>query len=76
MSKIEQSWAKTDASRRVSTCIADAERTENSLPTRVDAAVYAISFLDQRALQLVFVKWFLTEKYVRAFDEDELRLLH
>jgi hypothetical protein len=57
-------------------CIADAEREENSLTTRVDAAIQAIAFLDQAALDDVEIQRYLSLKYERTLEPSELQRVH
>ena len=57
-------------------CIADAEREENSLPTRVDAAIQAVAFLNQAALHDVEIQRYLSLKYERPLEPTELQGYH
>jgi predicted XRE-type DNA-binding protein len=57
-------------------CIADAEREENSLTTRVDAAIQALAFLDQAALDDVEIQRYLSVKYERPLEPFELQRAH
>jgi hypothetical protein len=57
-------------------CIADSERTENSLGTRVDAAVRAIACLDQASPKGQVLQRYLQLKYERPLIELELQEFH
>lgn len=57
-------------------CIADSERAENSLETRVSAAVQAIRFLDKALLEDASVREYLALKYERPLLHDELVAYH
>ena len=54
-------------------CIADAEREENSLATRVDAAIQATAFLNKSVLDSLLIQRYLSRKYVQRMPDDELR---
>jgi hypothetical protein len=57
-------------------CIADAEREGNSLTTRVDAAIQAIAFLDQSALDDVEIQRYLSLKFERTLEPSEFQRVH
>lgn len=54
-------------------CIADAEREENSLATRLDAAIQATAFLNKSVLDSLLIQRYLSRKYVQYTPENELR---
>jgi hypothetical protein len=60
----------------VRACIADAQREENSLSTRVDAAIQAIAFLDQTSFAETKIQRYLSLKYVRLIRPGELLWYH
>ena len=55
-------------------CLADAERDENCLGTRVDAAIQAIVFIDKAALTDPAIQRYIAQKYVRPMPDSELVL--
>ena len=57
-------------------CIADSEREDNSLATRVDAAIQAIAFLDRSALEDAKIQLYLSLKYVRPPPPAGLFVYH
>lgn len=57
-------------------CIADSEREENSTPTRVDAAIQAIAFLDPASLEATEIKRYRSLKYERPLEQCELLGYH
>lgn len=57
--------------QRARACIADAERSENSMATQVDAAVLAIGFLGPSAHDPLIAKY-LRLKYLRPLSDDEI----
>lgn len=61
---------------RARACIADSEREENSLATRVDAAIQAIAFLDQASLEDAKIQVYLSLKSERPLDEFDLLGYH
>ncbi len=55
---------------RARACIADAERPENSIATRVDAAILAMGFLGPSPHDPVIAEY-LRKKYQRPLSDDE-----
>ena len=53
-------------------CIADAERPENSMATRVDAAILAAVLLQTSVTKDPVVAEYLTSKYERPLSDAEL----
>jgi hypothetical protein len=53
-------------------CLADAEREENSLGTRIDAAVQAAIYLDVGATQDPAIAEYLARKYGEPLSPAEL----
>jgi hypothetical protein len=60
----------------VRACLADAERAENSLETRLDAAVQAAAYLDQAARQDPVIQDYLVRKYDEPLEHFELLGCH
>jgi hypothetical protein len=57
-------------------CIEDSERSENSVGTRVDAAIRAISVMDQSSLGDPVLQRYQEQKYLLALDMLELQAYH
>lgn len=57
-------------------CIADSEREENSISTRVDAAIQAIAFLNPTSLETTEIQRYLLLKYERPLEQSELLGYH
>lgn len=57
-------------------CIADSERIDNSMSTRVDAAIQAIAFLDPASLEATEIQRYLSLKYERPLEQSELLGYH
>ena len=57
---------------RARACIADAERTENSLATQVDAAILAAVNLESFATKDPLIAEYLVLKYERPLGDAEL----
>jgi hypothetical protein len=54
-------------------CLADADREENSLGTRVDAAILAIAYIDKTVLADPVIADYLTRKYEQPISDAELQ---
>jgi hypothetical protein len=57
-------------------CIEDAQRAENSLATRLDAAVQAAIYLDQAARRDPVIQDYISRKYEEPLEHFELLGCH
>ena len=64
--------AQEDQIARARACLADAERAENSLETRIEAAFQAAVFLDVAAKQDSIFQEYLASKYDEPLEHYEL----